>query len=142
MPTPLPRQAPPRIRIENPWPQIDCGRFPVKRITGDVVEVSADVWRDGHEILRAELRFRGPKQRGWQRTEMRRVDAHADGDRWAGTFAVTEIGRWQYTIEAWSDVFATWRDELARKVQAGQEDLSSELLEGMALLEAAVGRTK
>jgi starch synthase (maltosyl-transferring) len=121
---------------------IDCGRFPVKRTVGDVVEVSADVWSDGHDILRAELLSRSPGDRAWQRTEMRRVDAHEDGDRWAGTFPVTGMGRWQYAIEAWSDVFATWRDELARKVQAGQEDLQSELLEGALLLEQAVERIK
>jgi starch synthase (maltosyl-transferring) len=142
MPTPPARQAPPRIRIENPWPQIDCGRFPVKRVSGDVVEVSADVWRDGHEILRADVRFRGPGQRTWQRAPMRRVDAHEDGDRWAATFPVTVIGRWQYTVEAWTDVFATWRDELARKVAGGQEDVSSELLEGAQLLREQVARTK
>src|SRR5688572_16857094 len=142
MPNPPARQAPPRIRIENPWPQIDCGRFPVKRVTGDVVEVSADVWRDGHEILRADVRFRGPGQRTWQRAPMRRVDAHEDGDRWAGAFAVTDIGRWQYTVEAWTDAFATWRDELARKVAGGQDDVSSELLEGVQLLQDQLERTK
>jgi starch synthase (maltosyl-transferring) len=138
----FPARRPPRVRIENPWPLIDCGRFPVKRTVGDVVEVSADVWRDGHDLLRAELRFRGPGQRTWSRTEMRRVDAHEDGDRWAGTFPVTEIGRWQYTVEAWTDTFATWRDELARKVQGGQEELGSELLEGALLLERALTRVK
>jgi starch synthase (maltosyl-transferring) len=131
----FPATRPSRVRIENPWPLIDCGRFPVKRTTGDVVEVSADIWRDGHDLLRAELKFRGPGARDWSRSEMRRVDAHEDGDRWAGSFPVTEIGRWQYTIEAWTDVFATWRDELARKVQGGQEELASELLEGALLLE-------
>jgi len=142
VPSPPSRQAPPRIRIENPWPIIDCGRFPAKRTAGDVVEVSADVWRDGHDILRAEVRFRGPDQRTWSRSEMRRVDAHVDGDRWAGTFPVTAAGRWQYTIEAWTDTFATWRDELARKVQGGQEDLASEVLEGALLLERAIERVK
>jgi starch synthase (maltosyl-transferring) len=142
MPTPPARQAPPRIRIENPWPQIDCGRFPVKRVTGDVLEVSADVWRDGHEILRADIRFRAPGKKQWQRAPMRRVDAHEDGDRWAGTFAVTEIGRWHYTVEAWTDAFATWRDELARKVTGGQDDVSSELLEGVQFLTEQVTRTK
>jgi len=136
---PAPRQSPPRIRIENPWPMIDCGRFPAKRVEGDVVEVSADVWRDGHEILRAELRYKAPGSRSWARAPMRRVDAHVDGDRWAGEFKVDAPGRWQYSIEAWTDVFATWRDELARKVDAGQEDLQSELLEGIALLRGAVG---
>ncbi|HEX8122209.1 MAG TPA: alpha-1,4-glucan--maltose-1-phosphate maltosyltransferase [Solirubrobacteraceae bacterium] len=136
---PAPKQTQPRIRIENPWPVIDCGRYPAKRIVGDTVEVSADVWRDGHDILRADLLAKGPKQRGWTRSRMRRVDQHVDGDRWAGEVRVDAIGRWQYTIEAWTDVFATWRDELARKVDAGQEDLQSELLEGVALLRGSVG---
>src|SRR5688572_19810044 len=74
----FPPRRPPRVRIENPWPMIDCGRFPVKRTVGDVVEVSADVWSDGHDILRAEVVHRGPDDREWQRTEMRRVDAHED----------------------------------------------------------------
>ncbi|HEX2084505.1 MAG TPA: alpha-1,4-glucan--maltose-1-phosphate maltosyltransferase [Solirubrobacteraceae bacterium] len=139
---PTPKQAQPRIRIESPWPIIDCGRFPAKRVVGDTVEVSADVWRDGHEILRAELRYRAPGARSWGRAPMRRVDAHADGDRWAAEFKVTSCGRWQYSVEAWTDVFATWRDELARKVDAGQEDLQSELLEGVALLRAAVAHVK
>jgi starch synthase (maltosyl-transferring) len=71
---------------------------------------------------------------------MRRVDAHADGDRWVGTFSPAEPGRWEYSVEAWRDGFATWRDELARKLTGGQEDVSSELLEGAALLDAALGR--
>ncbi len=135
---PTPKQPHPRIRIENPWPVIDCGRFPAKRVAGDTVEVSADVWRDGHEILRADLLFRPARSRQWSRAPMRQVDKHVDGDRWAAEFKVTSIGRWQYTVEAWTDTFATWRDELARKVQAGQEDLQSELLEGIAMLRAAL----
>jgi starch synthase (maltosyl-transferring) len=139
---PAPKQAQPRIRIENPWPMIDCGRFAAKRVVGDMVEVSADIWRDGHEILRADLRTKAPGARSWTRTPMRRVDAHVDGDRWAADFKVTSGGRWQYTIEAWTDIFATWRDELARKVEAGQEDLQSELLEGVALLREAAAAIK
>ena len=61
---------------------------------------------------------------------MRRIDAHLGGVRWAGQFAVDRPGAWQYTIEAWTDVFGTWRDELERKVDAGQHDLSGELSEG------------
>jgi starch synthase (maltosyl-transferring) len=140
VPTSSPRQAPPRIRIESPWPIVDCGRFPIKRTVGDVVEVSADIWRDGHDILRAEVCARRAGRRQWSRSEMRRIDQHLAGDRWAGTFAVTEPGRWEYTVEAWTDLFASWRDEMARKVGAGQEDLASELLEGALLLEHAVER--
>jgi starch synthase (maltosyl-transferring) len=113
-------------------------RFPAKRTAGDLVEVSADVWRDGHDILRADVRFKGPVVASWERVPMRRVDAHEDGDRWAASFAVTEIGRWQYTVEAWTDAWATWADELARKVAAGNEELTSEVLEGALLLEQAI----
>ncbi|HWT94926.1 MAG TPA: alpha-1,4-glucan--maltose-1-phosphate maltosyltransferase [Solirubrobacteraceae bacterium] len=140
MPDTTTSPPPARIRIENPWPMIDCGRFPAKRVVGDVVEVQADVWSDGHDLLRAELLSRPAGETTWTRTELRRIDQHLDGDRWAGTFAVDRIGRWQYSIEAWVDHFATWSDELARKVAAGQEDLTSELLEGAKHLERALGR--
>ena len=62
--------------------------------------------------------------------------------RWAGQFAVDRPGRWQYTVEAWTDVFGTWRDELRRKVAAAQPDLSGELSEGVVLLQAAAGETR
>ena len=65
---------------------------------------------------------------------MRRIDAHLDGVRWAGEFDVDRIGRWEYTVEAWTDVFGTWRDELERKIEAGQHDLAGELSEGALLL--------
>jgi starch synthase (maltosyl-transferring) len=68
---------------------------------------------------------------------MRRIDAHLGGVRWAGAFEVDAIGRWEYTIEAWTDVFGTWRDELERKVAAGQHDLAGEMSEGILLLRAA-----
>ena len=73
---------------------------------------------------------------------MRRIDAHVDGDRWAGEFEVTALGRYTWTIEAWIDPFAGWRDELRRKIDAGQEDLSGELSEGVVLLEQAAARAK
>ena len=73
---------------------------------------------------------------------MRRIDAHLDGDRWAGGFEVTQLGRYTWTIEAWIDPFAGWRDELRRKIEAGQPDLSGELSEGVVLLEQACGRAK
>ena len=102
--------------------------------------MSADIFRDGHEVLRAVVRFRGPGEGEWAEAPMRWVDRHVDGDRWAGSFEVTQIGRWEFTIAAWSDLFATWREELARKLQAGQEDLAGELSEGVVLLEDACRR--
>ena len=128
--------APPpsRIRIEQPAPRVDCGRYPPKRCVGDLVEVSADIYRDGHDILVAVVRWRGPGERRWRESPLRTLDAHLDGVRWGGSFTVESLGRWEWTIEAWSDAFATWRDELDRKLAFGQHDLSGELSEGLVLL--------
>jgi starch synthase (maltosyl-transferring) len=133
-------EPPQRIQIQYPSPLVDDGRYPAKRCVGDTVTVSADVFRDGHDLLRAMVRYRGPNEPEWRETEMRRIDAHLDGVRWSGEFVVLGIGRWEFAIEAWTDVFGTWRDELARKVAAEQHDLAGELSEGELLLEAAAER--
>jgi starch synthase (maltosyl-transferring) len=142
LPRPHDRTAPPRIQILNPAPMIDCGRFPAKRTVGEWVEVSADVFRDGHEILRSVVRYRGPGDTEWSEAPMRWIDRDVDGDRWAGAFEVDRVGRWEFTVEAWSDLFATWRDELRRKLEAGQHDLRGELSEGAVLLEEALERMR
>jgi starch synthase (maltosyl-transferring) len=142
MPAPKTAQAPPRIQIGAPAPMIDCGRYPAKRTVGDALTVGADIFRDGHDILRAVVRYRSPAGRTWREAEMRRVDAHIDGDRWEGAFTVDSTGRWTWTIEAWTDAFATWRGELERKIGAGQTDVSGELSEGIVLLEDAARRAK
>jgi len=129
-------QAPPRIVIQYPRPSVDGGRYPVKRCVGDVVEVSADVFRDGHDLVRAVIRWFAPDGRAGE-AELEWIDVHLGGVRWAGAFAVDQPGRWRYTIEAWTDVFGTWRDELARKVAAGQSELAGELSEGAVLLRRA-----
>jgi starch synthase (maltosyl-transferring) len=143
VPTAKRRQPPPsRIQIAQPAPMIDCGRYPSKRTVGDRVAVSADIFADGHEILRAVVKSCPPGEEGWHEGPMHRIDAHVDGDRWAGEFDVGALGRWSWTIEAWVDAFASWRDELRRKVDAGEPDLSGELSEGVVLLEQACKRAK
>jgi starch synthase (maltosyl-transferring) len=137
VPSPRPEQPPERIVIQYTEPVVDGGRFPAKRCVGDSVTVAADIFRDGHDLLRAVVRYRGPDAERWLEAEMRQIDAHLDGVRWAGAFAVDAVGRWQYEVEAWTDTFGTWRDELARKVDAGQHDLAGEISEGAVLLEAA-----
>ena len=121
---------------------IDCGRYPSKRTIGDAVAVSADIFADGHDVLRAVVKSCPPGEEGWRESPLQRIDAHIDGDRWAGEFAVDALGRWSWTIEAWVDAFASWRDELRRKVDAGEPDLSGELSEGIVLLEQAAKRAK
>jgi starch synthase (maltosyl-transferring) len=136
------KPPPPRIQIGQPAPMIDCGRYPSKRTVGDAVAVSADIFADGHDVLRAVVRSCPPGSKRWEENAMVRIDAHVDGDRWAGQFDVDRLGRYAWTIEAWTDAFASWREELRRKIDARQSDLSSELSEGEVLLERAAGRAK
>ena len=142
VPRTIASQPPPRIQIQYPSPIVDDGRYAVKRCAGDPVAVSADIFRDGHDKLRAVVRYRGPRDRRWLEAPLHRVDAHLEGVRWGGAFTVDRPGRWQFTIEAWTDVFGTWRDELERKLQAGQRELTGELSEGALLLRAASERTR
>jgi starch synthase (maltosyl-transferring) len=135
-------EPPSRIEIQHPRPAVDNGRYAAKRCVGDSVTVSADIFRDGHDKLRAVVRFREPGAKKWSEAEMLPIDAHVDGVRWAGEFVVDARGSWSYTIQAWTDTFGTWRDELQRKVTAGQSDLAGELSEGLLLLEDALARAK
>ena len=133
-------KPPARVHIQHPSPSVDDGRFAAKRCVGDTVAVSADVFRDGHDLLRAVARYRGPGDTDWEESEMHRIDAHLGGVRWETRFELDRQGRWEYTVQAWTDVFGTWRDELERKVTAGQHDLAGELSEGVLLLKAAAKR--
>jgi starch synthase (maltosyl-transferring) len=132
--------VPSRIVVQHPSPAVDGGRYPAKRCVGDRVSVSADIFRDGHDMLRAVVRYRAPRARRWHEAELTRIDAHVEGVRWAGEFEVESVGQWEYTIEAWTDVFGTWRDELRRKVVAGQHDLAGEMSEGLLMIQAALER--
>ncbi len=137
-----PKSAPPRIQILAPEPMIDCGRFAAKRTVGETVQVSADIFSDGHDVVRAVVRFCEPGSKRWRERPLRRVDAHIAGDRWAGEFEVTRLGRYTWTVEAWIDPFAGWREEMRRKLEVGQADLSGELSEGAVLLDQAAKRAK
>jgi starch synthase (maltosyl-transferring) len=108
---------------------LDCGRYPVKRSIGDSLDVWADVFCDGHDVLRAAIRYRQPGARRWCEAPMEPIG----NDRWHGDFPVDALGRWQFTITAWIDRWASWRWEIDRKLEGGQKDLASELLEGAAI---------
>lgn len=120
------------FHIEDVYPLIDGGRFPVKRIVGEQVDVWADVFRDGHEVIAAALVWRREVDRDWQRTPMR----HVVNDRWTATFVPNQAGRYVYAIEAWTDEFATWRHGFELKLKAGQ-DVTLDALEGAAMLTKA-----
>jgi starch synthase (maltosyl-transferring) len=137
MPAPKRAEPPARIHLNYPAPTVDGGKYPAKRCVGDTVTVTADVFRDGHEMLRAAVRYKAPGATRWLEAPMHQVDAHINGVLWEAEFTVETPGRWEWTIEAWTDRFATWRDELQRKHAAGQDDLAGELSEGVVLLEDA-----
>jgi starch synthase (maltosyl-transferring) len=118
-----------RVVIENVRPQVDCGRFPIKRVTGEAVVVTADIFADGHDILAAAVLCRRAGSETWFETPMEA----AGNDEWRGQITVGSIGRYEFTVEAWIDRFASWRHEISKKFGAGQ-DVTSELLEGAAIV--------
>ena len=126
-----------RVVIEAVTPEIDGGRFAVKRVVGDTLKVEADIVADGHEVLSCLLLFRREAEPDWQETPMTPLV----NDRWAGEFTVTELGRYAYAIQAWVDHFRTWQQFLAKKVDAGQQ-VAVELLMGAELVAAAGKRAK
>jgi starch synthase (maltosyl-transferring) len=125
----------PRILIEAVSPEVDSGRYPVKRLVGDTLVVQADIVRDGHDVMGAAVRYRRKADVEWREAPMRLVD----NDRWTGTVPLAENARYVYTVEAWADPFASWAHDLDRRVAAGQE-VSSELEEGSALVRRAAAR--
>jgi starch synthase (maltosyl-transferring) len=124
-----------RIVIEGVEPESDSGRFPIKRIVGDRVVVEADIFADGHDVLSAALLYRKEGNRSWIEVRM----GFLVNDRWRGSFVVSELGRYQYTLIGWIDRFKSWQQKLAKKVEAAQ-DVSVDFLEGAQLIEKASER--
>ena len=120
------------FHIEDVYPCVDGGRFPVKRLAGDEIEVWADVFRGGHDVVAVHLVWRLEAESDWRRSAM----IHHENDRWSGRFTPTEPGRYVYAVEAWTDEFATWKHGFELKQTAGQ-DVTLDLLEGAALLTRA-----
>jgi starch synthase (maltosyl-transferring) len=126
-----------RVIIENVKPAVDGGRFAAKRIVGDRVTVSADIFGDGHDHVSARLLFRELGQKNWQSVPMEPLG----NDRWSAGFVTSKIGRYQYTLAAGVDHFDTWRSGFEKKLAAGQ-DMSVELLNGAALVKQAASWAK
>src|SRR6266550_2236178 len=126
----------PSAVIENLQPLVDGGRYPIKRIIGEDLVVEADIFKDGHDVVAAVLKWRVLGKRQWRETPMTFVD----NDRWRGVCTLYDSAIYEYTIEAWTDKFSGWRGEFTAKLGAGISELRSEALEGAALLEAASQR--
>src|SRR3954469_6446439 len=141
----LPRAARQRVIVERIQPEIDDGRFAIKRTPGETVVVRVDVFADGHDLLAGVLKHRvvrrlgsahdQPAETAWTDTPLEPLD----NDAWSGSFVVEHVGRYEYTVEAWIDRFGSWLKALIAKAEAGQ-DVASELLEGAELIQVAAGQ--
>ncbi len=120
----------PRLVIESLTPQLDGGRYPIKRLLGQVVDVGVNIFKDGHDLIAAHILYR---QVGTEEYRSAPLTYHFDVDRWFGSFKADRAGRWEYTVEAWPDRYGTFRSDLGKRLNAGQ-DVRSELLEGAEIL--------
>lgn len=124
-----------RVQIEGISPQIDGGRFPIKRTTGETVHVEVDMFCDGHDAISGVILYRPETATNWQEAPL----FPTFNDRWQGNFTVSQVGRYVYTVTAWVDYFLTWQHAMVKKLEA-QQDVGIDLLIGAALIEQASQR--
>ena len=130
----LPIDGRQRVTVARVSPEVESGRFAIKRVVGEVVIVEADVFTDGHDVVACQILY-GQGEHELQASPMRPLG----NDRWRGEFTVSNLGRYGYTVEGWIDRFETWRRDLEKRISAGQ-DISVDLLIGADLIERAVTR--
>ncbi len=126
---------PTRVVIENVQPCLDCGRFPIKRVVGETVEVTADAFADGHDRIGVALAYRDSDQAQWAEVPM----AARGNDVWSARFPVRTLTDHSYTVVAWIDHFASWREGLEKKARAGTAE-GIDLATGAVLASEAAGR--
>ncbi len=122
-----------RVAISHVQPQVENGRFAIKRIVGDDVIVTADIFTDGHSHVTADLLFRHQDDQEWQKIPMQ----YLDNDFWRGRFKVNTLGFYVYTIQAWIDYFQTWQKDLEKKFVA-EIDISVDMQMGLEMITSAL----
>lgn len=122
-----------RSVIDHVSPQINNGRFPIQRVIGERVHITASIFGDGHDYLRAVVEFKSPRARTWSSVEM---NDHGN-DHWSASFQVLDRGVYHYRIVAWVDHLLTWYRGFKKKHADGQ-DMGVELTIGANLLTAAM----
>ncbi len=128
----------PTVVIENFYPCLDGGRHPVKRVIDETLDVWCDIFKDGHDVMSAVLRWRTAGSKRWFEAPMKLVE----NDRWHGQCRFSKAGRWEYVVEAWGDTFRSWKKTFAVRVQAKDPDVPVEALEGARLLRDAAKRAR
>ncbi len=127
----------PRIAIESVTPTVDNGQFPAKGIAGRVVEVTAKIFADGHDKLAATVLWRQEGEENWQQAPL----TLETNDLWRGRFTPPAVGRYEFVVQAWWDVWGTYRYEIEKKYAAGV-GLNLELQEGRIHVEQALSRAE
>jgi starch synthase (maltosyl-transferring) len=122
-----------QIVIERVMPAVDGGRFPAKVVTGEPCPVEARVFRHGHERLRVVVRYQAPGRAALREVPMVLVEPGVD--RWRAEIPIEALGRYRFTVAGWTDQYASWVEELRKRVAAAQADVHSEIAEGLALVE-------
>ncbi len=128
----LPAEGRRRVQIEGISPEIDGGRFPIKRTVGEEVRVEVDIFADGHDVVNGVVLYRPETSSEWSEVLLTPIV----NDRWQASFTVSELGRYVYTVLAWVDHFISWRRGIAKKIAAGQ-DVSVDILIGAQFVEEA-----
>lgn len=126
-----------RVIIENVQPQVDGGLYAAKRTVGEMVNVTADIFSDGHDHVRAHLLFKKEGAKKWDR----KVLVHVGNDSWSAAFKAAEKGNYIFTVIAWVDQLDTWYDGFKKKANA-KVDVHVELMEGANLLRQLPGQSK
>ncbi len=124
-----------RVAIEGVRPEVDCGRFPIKRVAGESVAVEASIFADGHDEVFCQLLYRWEREGEWTPVPL---TALGNG-RWSGQFQVSSLGMYRYTLEGWVDEIGTWRNNLLKRLSAGQ-DITLDLRIGADRIAEAAGR--
>lgn len=131
-------EHPPAVVISGIEPAVDGGRYPVKRVVGEPLEVWATVFKDGHDLISVVLLWRREEKGEWSEVPMRDLG----NDRWGGEFTPDQEGLYEYTVAAWPDREGTWLDEFRKKTAAGEGDLAVEREEGAIWLREASLRAR
>ncbi|WP_082383081.1 alpha-1,4-glucan--maltose-1-phosphate maltosyltransferase [Candidatus Xiphinematobacter sp. Idaho Grape] len=126
-------KQPAAIVIQHLTPELDCGKFPLKRAVGGDLCIEADIFKEGCGVLRAVLKWRFVGEKVWNEGMMFALE----NNRWRGAFPLLKVGMWEYTIEAWQDEFLSWQQEICKKFDGGMYELRSEALEGSQFIETA-----
>ena len=131
----LPSEGRQRVQIEGVSPEVNGGRFPIKRSLGEKVHVEADMFCDSHDAIAGVILYRPEASQKWLEAPM----SPLVNDRWEGEFSVSEMGCYVYTVMAWVDHFKSWRRDIAKKIDAGQ-NVALDWLIGAELVEQASQR--